>query len=457
MSLAKFVITAVGVKGYPIIKDNRGTILPEIAVAGRSNVGKSSLLNHLFQSQKLVKTSSVPGKTQALNFFTFEERIVFADLPGYGYAEVPLAIKKQWGPMVQQYLANRESLKLILFLIDIRRIPNEEDLQFLDWVVHHRKSMILVLTKVDKLKSVEVKLNTQKILEGLKAANIHYVHYSVTKNRGRKELLAMVKEALKEESVPETHEESNGDIKKQRFVCVDCETTGLDPEQDRVIEVAALCFDVQESYDQMESLINPGCEIPETSIAIHHITFEMVKDQPAVAQILPSLFKLIGTHIIVGHGIQFDIQILMAEAKRHAIPCKIGQNRFLDTLRMARLYGESPVNSLEYLRKHFNIPLEGAHRAMSDVIVNTEVFKQLLKRYKTMDHLFEVLSKPILMDTMPLGKHKGRPMKEVPLTYLQWAAHKDFDQDLLYSIRTELKKRKKGNQFSQVNNPFLNL
>jgi DNA polymerase-3 subunit epsilon len=172
---------------------------------------------------------------------------------------------------------------------------------------------------------------------------------------------------------------------------------------------------------------------------------------------LPSLFKLIGTHIIVGHGIQFDIQILMAEAKRHAIPCKIGQNRFLDTLRMARLYGESPVNSLEYLRKHFNIPLEGAHRAMSDVIVNTEVFKQLLKRYKTMDHLFEVLSKPILMDTMPLGKHKGRPMKEVPLTYLQWAAHKDFDQDLLYSIRTELKKRKKGNQFSQVNNPFLNL
>ena len=183
-----------------MIRNARGKILPEIAVAGRSNVGKSSLLNHLFHSRHMVKTSSTPGKTQALNFFTFEDEIAFADLPGYGYAQVPQGIKKQWGPMVQAYLEKRETLKLILFLMDIRRIPNQDDLQFLDWVVHCQKSMIMVLTKVDKVKAKERKENTIKILEALGAGNIHYVYYSATKNQGRKELLAMIHDALAEES-----------------------------------------------------------------------------------------------------------------------------------------------------------------------------------------------------------------------------------------------------------------
>ena len=161
MSKAKFVKTAILPKDYPVIRNIRGKILPEIAVAGRSNVGKSSLLNHLFHSRHLVKTSSTPGKTQALNFFIFEDEIAFADLPGYGYAQVPHGVKKQWGPMVQAYLEKRETLKLILFLMDIRRIPNEDDLQFLDWVVHCQKSMIMVLTKVDKVKAKERKANTQ--------------------------------------------------------------------------------------------------------------------------------------------------------------------------------------------------------------------------------------------------------------------------------------------------------
>ncbi len=246
-------------------------------------------------------------------------------------------------------------------------------------------------------------------------------------------------------------------IEKQKFVCIDCETTGLDAQQDRIIEVAVMCFDAKQVYAQMESLINPECQIPETSIAIHHITPEMIKDKPTIAQVLPEILQLIGNHIIVGHGVGFDIDILATAAERHGIPCKIRYNRYLDTLRMARLYGESPINSLEHLRKHFNIPLEGAHRAMSDVIVNKEVFKHLAKRYKTTEQLFEALSRPILMDTMPLGKHKGRPLKEMPLQYLQWIVNKDFDQDLLYSVRTELKRRKKGNLFGQVSNPFLNL
>jgi DNA polymerase III subunit epsilon len=247
------------------------------------------------------------------------------------------------------------------------------------------------------------------------------------------------------------------DIDKQKFVCIDCETTGLDATQDRIIEVAVMCFDFQNVYASMESLVNPECPIPETSIAIHHITPEMVQGKPTIAEVLPAILAVIGNHIIVGHGVGFDIEILAIAAERHGIPCKIRQNLFLDTLRMARLYGECPVNSLEQLRKHFNIPLEGAHRAMSDVIVNKEVFRHLARRYKTTEQLFDALSRPILLKTMPLGKHKGRPLKEIPLQYLQWVANKDFDHDLLYSIRTELKRRKKGNLFNQAANPFLKL
>lgn len=247
------------------------------------------------------------------------------------------------------------------------------------------------------------------------------------------------------------------DIEKQKFVCIDCETTGLDAKVDSIIEVAVMCFDGNNVYDQMESLINPGCPISETSIAFHHITDDMVKDKPTIDQVLPDLLKIVGNHIIIGHSVSFDIDILATAAEKHGIPTNLRNNRVLDTLRMARLYGESPVNSLEQLRKHFNIPLEGAHRAMSDVIVNKEVFKFLAKRHRTTENLFDALSRPIYMSTMPLGKHKGRPLKEIPLDYLKWIVHKDFDQDLIFSVRTELKRRKQGNQFSQSSNPFANL
>lgn len=200
MSKAKFIKTALLPKDYPTIRNAGGKVLYEVAVAGRSNVGKSSLLNHLFQTKHLVKTSSTPGKTQALNFFNFEDRLAFADLPGYGYAQVSQSVRKQWGPMVQTYLEKRDTLKLVLFLIDIRRIPNQDDLQFLDWIVHQQKSMILVLTKVDKVNRNERKLNTEKIVEALGASNVHYVYYSVTKNQGRRELLAMINDAVAEET-----------------------------------------------------------------------------------------------------------------------------------------------------------------------------------------------------------------------------------------------------------------
>ena len=112
---ARFITTAMAPKDYPVLKDDRGQFLPEIAVAGRSNVGKSSLLNHLFQSKGLVKTSSIPGKTQAINFFVVDDQLTFVDLPGYGYAQVPLFTRKHWGPMVERYLKGKRTVKINSF------------------------------------------------------------------------------------------------------------------------------------------------------------------------------------------------------------------------------------------------------------------------------------------------------------------------------------------------------
>jgi GTP-binding protein len=196
---AKFVTSATHPKDFPTLKDAKGRLLPEIAVAGRSNVGKSSLLNDLFLSKNLVKTSSTPGKTQLLNFFTVDDALCFVDLPGYGFAEVPLSVRKKWGPMIQSYLEKRESLKVLLCLFDIRRLPNEEDLQMLEWAVYYQKAVILVLTKVDKVGQGEKIKNTKAILEAFGMANLHYTHYSVTKNIGRKSLIGMLCDALSDE------------------------------------------------------------------------------------------------------------------------------------------------------------------------------------------------------------------------------------------------------------------
>lgn len=241
------------------------------------------------------------------------------------------------------------------------------------------------------------------------------------------------------------------------FVCLDCESTGLDPKKDRIVEIAVAVFHFEKTEETFESLINPECEIPQTSQEIHKISQAMVVDQPKVAEVLPKILKMIGNHVIVGHGIGFDIALIAEEAKRFQIPCQVEKACLIDTLRLARLYGESPVNSLDRLRQHFNIEAQGVHRAMSDVAVNIEVFKQLAKPYKTLKELLRALEKPIKLRTMPLGKHKGRRFEEIPVEYLLWAEKKDFDQDLLFSIRSELRDRKKGGGFEQSSNPFYSL
>lgn len=246
-------------------------------------------------------------------------------------------------------------------------------------------------------------------------------------------------------------------LKNMNFICIDCEMTGLDLEKDRIIEVAACRFTLSETLAQFETLVFPDCPISEESMAIHRINPEMLVGKPKIDAILPELFQFIGNTLIIGHGVGFDIDFIDSAAKRAGIPCTLKLRPFIDTLRLARLYGDSPNNSLESLASHFNIPSAGAHRAMNDVEMNIEVFKYLIKRYHTTEEIFQILSKPIKMKFMPLGKHKGRPFSEIPLQYLQRAAQMDFDQDLSFSIRSEIKRRKQGGLFSLSSNPFSNL
>lgn len=228
-------------------------------------------------------------------------------------------------------------------------------------------------------------------------------------------------------------------------------------ENDRIIEVAAIRFTFSEFLDEFDKLVKPDCPISKEAFAIHHISAEMVVNKPSIEKILPDFLAFVGNNLIVGHAVSSDLEMLFRAAERSGTPCNFKQRPFIDTLRLARLYGDSPNNSLEKLAQHFNIPADPAHRALNDVKMNIEVFKHLVARFKTVEQVMEILSKPIKMKYMPLGKHKGRPFSEIPIQYLKWAAHMDFDQDLLYSIRLEIKKRKKGGGFREATNPFSEL
>ncbi len=142
---ARFVISAAKPAQWP---SHPG---PEVAFVGRSNVGKSSLINTLLGRRRLVKTSGRPGRTQLINFFSINEHFMLVDLPGYGYAKVPKAIQKQWLPMIEQYLLQRSNLKGIVALLDIRHLPSAGDHDLVAWLEHHGLAYQLVLTKADKL------------------------------------------------------------------------------------------------------------------------------------------------------------------------------------------------------------------------------------------------------------------------------------------------------------------
>jgi GTP-binding protein len=180
---AEFVTSAVQPGQYP--ESN----LPEIAFAGRSNVGKSSLINCLVQRKKLVRTSRTPGLTRMINFFRINEAFYFVDLPGYGFARVPESVRAQWRPMVETYLLGRESLRGIVHIMDARHPPTMEDLQLWTWLQNRRVPAIPVLTKSDKIARGKWSGHTKAAAEILGVHSDRMILFSSVIGLGREELL----------------------------------------------------------------------------------------------------------------------------------------------------------------------------------------------------------------------------------------------------------------------------
>ena len=176
---AEFVKSAVKPSQYP------STELPEIAFAGRSNVGKSSLINTLINRKRLVKTSSTPGRTQLINFFIINKAFLFVDLPGYGYAKVPASVKKSWGPMVETYLSTRKTLQGVVLIMDIRRKPGLQELNFIEWLDYYSISRILILTKIDKLSKTKQIKQRLLIEKDLGEDNNDLILFSAKSRRGK--------------------------------------------------------------------------------------------------------------------------------------------------------------------------------------------------------------------------------------------------------------------------------
>ena len=179
---AKFICSAVTQGQYPPVD------LPEVAFAGRSNVGKSSLINKILNRKKLVRTSKTPGRTQLLNFFEINELWRFVDLPGYGYAKVPVEVQKRWRPMVESYLTTRVNLRGMVWLLDIRREVSKEDLQLWDWLQAKQVEVIIVVTKADKLSKNKRNKQAASIARSLGREAQELIQFSATSGEGKDEI-----------------------------------------------------------------------------------------------------------------------------------------------------------------------------------------------------------------------------------------------------------------------------
>ena len=167
----------------------------EIAFLGRSNVGKSSLINSLLGVRGLARASSTPGRTQSLNFFLINRQFRFVDLPGYGYARAPKALKSEWSAAASEYLAKREQLVLSIHIVDSRHEPSKQDLQLHEWLVHHQKPHLIVATKSDKLSKNELNRNANRTAEIFQGSAL--ITYSSTKRHGREQLWSAIEKSLK--------------------------------------------------------------------------------------------------------------------------------------------------------------------------------------------------------------------------------------------------------------------
>lgn len=173
--------------------------LPEIAFLGRSNVGKSSLLNSLLQRKGLARTSNTPGRTQSINFFLINESFYFVDLPGYGYARVSKTMRADWGKMAEEYLAEREELRLSIQLIDSRHQPTPLDIQLNEWLKFYAKNHLVVATKADKLSNNQLNKIFRQTEKDFSESKV--IAYSSVTGKGRDALWSQIESALKKEKI----------------------------------------------------------------------------------------------------------------------------------------------------------------------------------------------------------------------------------------------------------------
>ena len=169
------------------------TGMPEVAFAGKSNVGKSSLINGLMNRKSLARTSGQPGKTQTINFYKVNGEMYLVDLPGYGYAKVSQAKKEKWGKMIEKYLHTSKNLKAVFLLIDIRHEPSANDRQMYDWILHNGYEPIIIATKLDKLKRSQVQKHLKMVREGLQVKKgTAVIAYSAETKQGREEIWELI-------------------------------------------------------------------------------------------------------------------------------------------------------------------------------------------------------------------------------------------------------------------------
>ena len=172
----------------------------EVAFAGKSNVGKSSLINGLMNRKSLARTSTQPGKTQTINFYNINNQCYFVDLPGYGYTAANVKVKEQWGKMVERYLQKSRMLKAVFLLVDIRHEPSANDIMMYDWMRHYGFQPIIVATKLDKIKKSQLQKHIKMIKTGLHAeADTVLIPYSALTKQGREEIYRLLDEYLEKE------------------------------------------------------------------------------------------------------------------------------------------------------------------------------------------------------------------------------------------------------------------
>ena len=166
---------------------------PEFAFAGKSNVGKSSLINAMMNRKSLARTSSQPGKTQTINFYNINDELYFVDLPGYGYAKVSLEAKAKWGKMIENYLKKSQVLHAVFLLVDIRHDPSENDKMMYDWVIHNGYRPVVIATKLDKLKRSQVAAHVKAVRQGLGMEKEDIlIPFSAETEQGRDEIWELI-------------------------------------------------------------------------------------------------------------------------------------------------------------------------------------------------------------------------------------------------------------------------